>query len=61
MRPGMTCLLEVLRGESITHTIDEAEWETALALAEEEHVLAVGGSASALAAGSNHGGALKSC
>lgn len=40
MRPGMTCLLEVLRGESITHTIDEAEWETVLALAEEEHVLA---------------------
>jgi hypothetical protein len=35
----MSCLLNVLRGPSIDHRIDEAEWTAVLALAEEEHVL----------------------
>lgn len=39
MRPGMSCLLEVLRGQGLDHRIDEAEWTAVLALAEEEHVL----------------------
>ena len=39
MRPGIECLLEVLRGQSVARTIDGAEWEAALVLAEEEHVL----------------------
>jgi len=38
MRPGMSCLLELLRGQDIACPIDQAKWETALALAEEEHV-----------------------
>jgi hypothetical protein len=35
----MQCLLELLRGQDVERAIDEAEWEAALALAEEEHVL----------------------
>jgi hypothetical protein len=35
----MSCLLELLRGQDVARAIDEAEWETALALAEAEHVL----------------------
>ena len=35
----MQCLLELLRGQSIDRAIVEAEWEAALTLAEEEHVL----------------------
>ena len=40
MKPGMQCLLNLLRGENFDRTIDDAEWEAVLALAEEEHVLA---------------------
>jgi hypothetical protein len=39
MRPGIECLLEILRGQSAARTIGAAEWEAALVLAEEEHVL----------------------
>ena len=39
MRPGMQCLLEILRAETLDRAIDEAERDAALALAEEEHVL----------------------
>ena len=39
MRPGMQCLLQLLRGQTIERGIDDAEWEAALALAAEEHVL----------------------
>ncbi len=39
MRPGMQCLLEILRREALARPIDEAERDAALALAEEEHVL----------------------
>jgi hypothetical protein len=35
----MACLLELLRGQDAARAIAEGEWETALALAEEEHVL----------------------
>lgn len=38
MRAGMQCLLEILRGQDAGRTIDEAEWEAMLALAEEERV-----------------------
>lgn len=38
-RPGMLCLLELLREHSPDRTIDDAEWEAALTLAEEQHVL----------------------
>jgi hypothetical protein len=40
MRPGMQCLLEILRGQIGERAIDEAEWDDTLALAEEEHVVA---------------------
>jgi hypothetical protein len=40
MRPGMQCLLELLRGQSLDRVVDDAEWGAALALAEDEHVLA---------------------
>ena len=39
MRPGMRCLLELLRSDSIDLTFDLQEWEQALSLAEDEHVL----------------------
>ncbi len=39
MRPGMQCLLDLLRGRGFDRTIDEAEWDAALTLAEEEHIL----------------------
>jgi hypothetical protein len=39
MRPGMECLLELLRGQSTAHARDGAQWEAALVLAEEERVL----------------------
>jgi hypothetical protein len=39
MRPGIECLLEILRGQGVARTIDAAEWEAALVLAEEDHVL----------------------
>jgi len=39
MRPGMQCLLELLRGQALDRTIDEAEWDAALTLAAEERVL----------------------
>lgn len=35
----MRCLLELLRGQGCDRVIDDAEWETTLALAETEHVL----------------------
>jgi hypothetical protein len=34
----MSCLLELLRGQIVARSIDEAEWETMFALAEAEHV-----------------------
>src|ERR1700735_683963 len=40
VRPGMQCLLEILRGQIGDRAIDEVEWDDALALAEEEHVVA---------------------
>jgi hypothetical protein len=39
MRPGMPLLLQLLRGQSIEPTIEEAEWDATLALAKEEYVL----------------------
>ena len=39
MRPGMECLLEILRGQSFGRRIEDAEWAAMLALAEEERVL----------------------
>jgi hypothetical protein len=39
MRPGIQCLLRILRRQSTTRAIGEAEWSAALALAEEEHLL----------------------
>jgi len=39
MRPGMQCLLKLLRGASADCLNQQAEWEQALALAEEEHIL----------------------
>ena len=35
----MQCLLELLRGQGGDRAIEDAEWETALALAQAEHVL----------------------
>jgi hypothetical protein len=39
MRPGMQCLLELLRGKTSDRPLVEKECEAALALAEEEHIL----------------------
>lgn len=39
VRPGMQCLLELLRGQGGDRAIEDAEWETVLALAQAEHVL----------------------
>ncbi|MGA1982389.1 MAG: nucleotidyltransferase family protein [Acidobacteriaceae bacterium] len=39
MRPGIECLLEILREQRVTRVVEIAEWEAALVLAEEEHVL----------------------
>ena len=39
MRPGMNALLALLRGRAADPYPSEAEWEAALALAEEEHLL----------------------
>jgi hypothetical protein len=39
MRPGMQCLLELLRGCGFARAYDQQELQAALALAEEEHVL----------------------
>ena len=38
-RPGMQCLLELLRGQDGHRAVEDAEWETVLALAQAEHVL----------------------
>jgi hypothetical protein len=39
MRPGMKCLLQLLRGQSGERVCDEAELRAMLTLAEEEHLL----------------------
>ena len=39
VRPGMQCLLELLRGQGAGRAIEDAEWEPVLALAQAEHVL----------------------
>jgi hypothetical protein len=39
MRAGMSCLLDVLGGQGITGGTSEAEFEAAIALADEEHIL----------------------
>ncbi len=39
MRPGMQCILEVLRGQAGSRTVAELEWRAAFALAEQQHVL----------------------
>ena len=39
MRPGMQTLLEILRGRAGCRAVDTAEWDAALILAHQEHVL----------------------
>ena len=39
MRPGMQSLLDLLRGRSLQHTLDESEFAALLDIAEEENVL----------------------
>lgn len=39
MRPGMQCVLDVLRGQAGYRTVDDSEFRMALKLAEEERVL----------------------
>jgi hypothetical protein len=39
MKPGMQCVLDVLRGQTESRAVNDNEWRTALKLAEEEKVL----------------------
>jgi hypothetical protein len=39
LRPGMKCLLNVLNGQSFDWQVEDAEWESALALANKDRVL----------------------